>query len=71
MIEVLIFTLPEEREELELHRKGPAAHAVLSRVAQELRTIRKHEEHGEAVLDVVERVEALLHSEAAEEGIEL
>jgi hypothetical protein len=67
----LQFTIPEEREELKLHQDGPAAHVVLSRLAQELRTIRKHETHTEAEHAIADRVETLLHREASEEGLEI
>lgn len=66
-----MFDVPEDREELKLHQDGPAAHSVLARVAQELRTIRKHETRTEAELAIAERVETILHTEAAEEGLEI
>lgn len=68
---VLHFDIPEEQEELKLHRDGPAAHAVLTHVAQELRTIRKYEEHSEEEYAMAERIETLLLREVAEEGLEI
>jgi hypothetical protein len=68
---LLVFDVPEEREELKLHQDGPAAHAVLSRVARELRIVRKYEEHTEAEYQIAERIEALLNVEAAEEGLDV
>jgi hypothetical protein len=67
----LCFTVPEEREELKLHQDGPAAHAVLTRLAQELRTIRKHEEHTEAEHEIADRIETLLFREVSEGGLEV
>jgi hypothetical protein len=72
VIVTLKFELPDEREELELHQRGPAAHHVLWTLARELKSVRKYEEgHSGEALAMADRIETLLYREAGEEGIDV
>jgi hypothetical protein len=72
VIVTLQFNLPDEREELELHQNGPAAHSVLWAVARELKKVRKYEDgHGSDAIAMADRIENLLYREAGEEGVEV
>lgn len=57
---VLKFNLPEEQDEFNLALSAQKYFCTLSDLSQELRKIRKYEEHSDEVRNVVERLEAIL-----------
>lgn len=57
---VLKFNLPEDQDEFNLTLSAQKYFCVLSDLSQELRKIRKYEEHSEEVRNVVERLETIL-----------